>query len=115
LALAGNDVDYASDGVRAIQAAGRPAQDFDALNGGGIQRIPVDAALDRAVDAHAVDQHQGLISIGAAQHDAGRGLRAAVVVDLYAGLARQYVGDAVRSCTLQSFAADHGNVAHRFL
>src|SRR5690606_29289111 len=77
--LARNDVDDPADRVRAIEAAGRPAQDFDALNGGRVHGHPVGAALHGAIDAHAVNQQQGVIGIGSAQHDAGGCLATAVV------------------------------------
>src|SRR5690606_29095995 len=71
LGLAGDDVHHASNGLRAVQTAGGAAHDFHALDHGGVQRVPVGIAADRAVDAHAVDQHQGLVGVGAAHEDAG--------------------------------------------
>ena len=67
--LAGDDVDDAAHGVGAIDRALRPAQDLDALDiverdGGEVELV---VGGRRVVDADAVDQHQRVAGLAAAQ------------------------------------------------
>ncbi len=98
-ALAGDDVDDAAHRVRAVERRLRPAQHLDALDvdGGEIAEIERAVGRRRIADAHAVDQHQGLAGVGAAQADLGHGADAAGFVDVEAGDAAQDVGEAFRS------------------
>ena len=47
----------------------------------------------RRADAHAVDQHQHLLGVGAAHEQRGELAGAAVVDDVDTGFAAQHIGD----------------------
>jgi hypothetical protein len=69
----GDDVDDAADGIGAVQAALRTAQDFNRLNVLGEKLTQVEGAAGIAgiADINSVDQHLGMIRIRAANEHRG--------------------------------------------
>src|SRR5690606_15289527 len=67
--LAGDDVDHAGHGVRAIDGRGTVLQDVDALDHDGRDRGDVLEAIRADAQALAVDQDQGALSTEVAQVD----------------------------------------------
>ena len=74
LRLARDDVDDAAHGVGAVDRALRPAQHLDALDIVERDRREIELVADRrrVVDAHAVDEHQRVADVAAAQAHFGR-------------------------------------------
>ncbi len=90
----GDDIDHAPDGVGAPQRTLRPAQNLDARNAGIEQVLELELrGAGRVVDLDAVDQHQGLVALGAADADLGQAADAARAIDGDAGDVAQHVGD----------------------
>src|SRR5690606_38980281 len=110
-AFLGDDIDHASHGAGAVQAAARPAHDFDAFDQGRINGVPAGNARRDAVDAYAVHQHLGVLAGRAAQEHAGGGLRAAAIIDLDARLLGQDFRHAILSGQAQRFFVDDTDVA----
>src|SRR5690606_38973896 len=93
---AGEDLDHAADRFRAVQARARTAHDLDAVD--LVDRQVLERSqpgADRA-HAHAVDQHQHLVGLGAAHEHVAQLAVAALVADVDAGAAAQQVGEAAR-------------------
>src|SRR5690606_40137840 len=77
-----DDVDHAADRVRAEQGGARSLDDLDALDELGRDVLDGRATDGAGVDAHAVDQHERVIALGAA-HEHGRRLaRTALAPDV---------------------------------
>ncbi len=112
-ALFGDDVDHAADGVRSVQAAGGAAQDLDAFDQSRVEGLQPGPARQQFRGAHAVDQHQRLAGIRAAQIDAADGLLPARCRELHARRPPNDFGDAVAACLGQLLRPDDGDVAHR--
>src|SRR5258706_16456203 len=64
---ASDDVDDAANGVGAVEAGTRSLDDLDPLDGFGLDVLQRRPAKGSGVDAHAVEQHSGVITVGAAQ------------------------------------------------
>ena len=94
-ALLGEDLDHAAERVGAVQGAQRTVDDFDVVDRGQRNGAPVGFARGRGADPHAVDQHDVLLAVGAADEDRADGARAAVAGDFDAALLLQQVGDGV--------------------
>nr|AMP42089.1 hypothetical protein [uncultured bacterium IN-01] len=60
----GDNVNDTPHGAGTIQAAGRAADNFNALNRGWVYGRPVGAATVGVVNTHAIDQNQGLCRAG---------------------------------------------------
>src|SRR3546814_10244926 len=76
--LAGENMDNAADRIRTPQRRARAAHDFDALDLLGRQMREVEQPRAGGSDAHAVDQDQGLVGIGATQKNRRRRAGAAI-------------------------------------
>ena len=78
LALAGDDVDDAADGVRPVKRTLRTAQHLDPLHivGKQVGKIVL-AATGGVVHLNAVDEHQRLVALGPAQANLRQASRAA--------------------------------------
>ncbi len=85
-ALARDDVDDATDRIRSIERALRPAQHLDALDRRRRKHreVEIAAGVCGIVGANAVDQHQRLPGIAAAQADRRRRARPARLADVEA-------------------------------
>src|SRR5690606_31835452 len=93
---AGEDLDHAADRLRAVQARTRAAHGLDAVD--LVDRQVLERGqpgADRA-HAHAVDEHQHLVGLGAAHEHVAQLARPALVADVDAGAAAQQVGQAAR-------------------
>jgi hypothetical protein len=109
-AVARENLDDATDRIGAIQVRCRAAQDFDVVD--RIYRDGFQCRGARSGRAHplAVDQHQRLVAVGAAQEHAAGRCRAAVHDDLDPGYASQQLGEALRAGAGDFFGADHRDV-----
>ena len=110
-ALAREDLHHAADGVRAVDRAGRAFQHLDALDLRQRQCLPAGAAGGLRIDPHAVDQHQRVAGVGAAQVQGGGRCRSAVAGHLGAAVVAQQVGDAAERLALDVGAGQHGHVS----
>ena len=106
---AGEDVDHAGDGVRAPDRRARAAHDLDALDGGQRQVREIEDALAGGVDAHAVDQHQRVVGVAAAQEQRVLRAAAAGAHQVDAGLLRQQVADVGDAAGFDVRARQHGH------
>ncbi len=89
LVAAGEDLDHATDGVRAVQAGLRATHDLHALDLCQRQVLVHRQAEVGAVDAHAIDQHHGVAGVGAAQEQRALLAQAAGIGQADAGAAAQ--------------------------
>ncbi len=94
LACLGDDVDHAADGIGAVQARLRPTQHFDAGDVAGqiLADIRGIRGRGRIGDVDAVDDHLGVIGIGAAHEQRGLATQAAALFHEQAGHGFQGVG-----------------------
>ena len=67
----GEHLDHPTDGVGTVQTAHRPGHHLDAFDLAHRDVLEGAGAGGGGLQAHAVDQHQGLIGIGAAQENRG--------------------------------------------
>ncbi len=113
--LAGDDVDDPAHGVGAVDRALRPAQDLDPLDVVERDRgeIELVAGGRGVVDAHAVDQHQRVPGLAAAQVHFRRAAGAAQFDHRDAGHRAQQIGNRGRRGLLDLVAGDDGNGAAR--
>ena len=97
LELAREDLDHAADRVGAPVARARTAHDLDALD--RIERQPFERerAGVRRRRAHAVDQHEHVIRVRAAQEQRSLLARAAGAVEIDAGLQTQHIEHVARA------------------
>ena len=73
------------------------------------------AGVGRIVDAHAVDQHQRVVRIGATQVQRARAAAPADLVEVHAGHAAQYVGELTGFLHFEVFARQHRDVGGHVL
>ena len=92
LAASGDDVDDAADGVGAVEAAHGPANHLDALDVLGREVGEVELAVGGVVGLDAVDQHQRVVALGAADAHLREVADAAAAADGDAGQAAQGIG-----------------------
>ena len=110
-AAARDHVDDAADGVRTVQRRARTLDDFDALDQFGRDVLDRGAADGPGIDAHAVNQHEHVIGVCAAQEQrsllAGAaearhldpGAHAQQVAEIRGRLAPQFrAGDDIDAC-----------------
>ena len=109
----GDDVDDAADRVRAIEPALRAAQDLDAVDVGGEELREIERAVGRAriADIDAVDEHLGMIGVGAAHEDRGHAARTAGLHDIQAGHVLQHLGQGALLLSLDLVAGDDRDAA----
>ena len=107
-----HDVDHAADGVGAVQAGARAAQDLDALRLGQADRGQVGLAERGRTHAHTVDQHQRVAGAAAADEHAGALPGSAVARQLDAAFAAQQVLDRVGAAGADALAVDDHHVGH---
>ena len=91
--LLGDDVDDPAHRVRTIERALRTFQHFNPLYGARRKHREIEITTCRGgiVDPDAVDHHQGLTSIGAAQPDVRRRTRSTALTDVDAWNRSQHV------------------------
>ena len=114
-AAARDHVDDAADRVRAVEGRARALHDLDALDERRrdvLQRGEPDGAR---VDAHAVDQHQRVIALRAADEHRGRLPRPAVAREVEARVEAQQVGGVACDRALDRVAIDHDDRSEHFL
>ena len=119
--LAGDHVDHAADGVRAVQGGHGAAHHFDPLD--GLQRRqPVLLETGTAVGAGfagghrlAVDQDQGVLGGHAADHDVVAAIAGAAAGDDHPGNIPQRVGGVLIVALLDLLARDHADRGRRVL
>jgi hypothetical protein len=109
-AAARDDVDDPADRLRAVQRGARALHDLDALDqfrGDVLQRR---APRGAGVHPHAVDQHERVVAVGAADERRRHLAGAAVARDLDAAVVAQQLGDVERVAALDRRAVDdhHG-------
>ena len=113
LALLGEELDHAADGVRSVHCGSGAAEYFDAVDLRERDLLPHHAPGGLRIDAHAVDIDRGEAGFGAADRHAGAVTRPAVTDDLDARLAGQHVGYADRAARLDTVAVDDGDVGQQ--
>ena len=104
LRLAGDDVDHAADRVAAVDRRARSLDDLDVVDEVRVDVLDGGVALRARIDAHAVDQHDGLVGVRAADEQRGLGAAAAHHVD--AGVEAQQVADVAARRALDRVAVD---------
>ncbi len=110
VAAPGEDLDHPADGLRAVQAGTRPADHLDALDQLHRQVLERGEASAGRADLDAVDQHQHMVGLGAAQEQRGVLAETAVVRQRHAGYLAQQLRHAARLAALDILAVDD---AHR--
>ncbi len=106
LAAAGDDVDDAAHGVGAVEAAHGAADHLDALDVLGGKIGEIELAVGGVVGLDAVDQHQRLVALGAADAHLREIAEAAAAVDGDAGQAAQRLGGMPHLLGAQLLAGD---------
>ncbi len=86
-------LDHAADGIGAIQRRARALDDFDALERFGRDVLQRGAADGAGIDAHAVDEHHGVVAFRAAREQRGGLPGAAIARDFEAGMGLQQFAD----------------------
>ena len=125
--LAGNNVDHARDGVRAVQGRGAARQDLDALDDGRGNGLDVDDVVVAVVGlrvlrrATTIDQGQGQARSQVAQvndlgvgGEAGDGQVAGEGCGGVLGEGLQHVADGLESFALDVCPRDHGDGCRAF-
>jgi hypothetical protein len=109
LALLGDDVDDAADGVAAPLAGRRPAQHLDAFDVVGGQPVEVEGVGSRVLEVHPlpVDQHGGMAGIRAAKVQLGQRPLPAAALHADAGRVLQDILDLGRLAVLDRLVGDH--------
>ena len=105
--LAGDDVDDAADGVGAVEAAHGPADHLDALDVLGRQVGEIELAVGDVVGLDAVDQHQRVVALGAADAHLGEIADAAAAADGDARQAAQGIDGSAHLLCAQLVARHH--------
>src|SRR5690606_29443426 len=105
----GNDVDHAGEGVGAVEAALRAAQDFDAIDVVGQKRGEVELAGADCRDFDAVDQNQYMVAFGATNAHLSLRTERAALIDRHAGYFAQDVLQVGGAPRLNGFAAVDGD------
>ena len=105
----GDHVDHATDRIGPVQRRTRAPHDLDTLDQFRRNVLQRGAADRAGIDAHAVDQHQGMVAFRAANEDRGRLSRAARAPDIEPGVESQYVDDVGGEAARERFAIDHGH------
>src|SRR5690606_30444722 len=103
-AAAGEHLDHAADGFRAVQARARPAYDLDALDLRHRQILERRHAGGRRVDLDPVHQQQHVVGFGAAQEQAAQLAAAAGIAHVEAGAAAQQFDQVARLAALDLVA-----------
>ena len=80
----GEDLDHAADGFRAVESPAPAPYHLDAIDVLRRQRGEVEGSERRAVDPDAVDQHQRLVGVGAADEDVRHRAAGPALDDLHA-------------------------------
>src|SRR5690606_31242316 len=106
----GEDLDHATDRVRTPVACTRTAHDLDALDRVDRQLFERERASVRRCDAHAVDEDQYLVGIGAAQEQRSLRAGAAGAVQVYTGLQAQDLEHVARGARIDVLARDDAHV-----
>ena len=110
VALFGEDLHHAGDGVGAVHRRGRAAHDLDAFHLAERDGLPRRAAGGLGVNAHAVDVDGGEAVLGTAHEQAGGGAGAAVARQLQARLPLQQVGDGDGAAVADLLLVEQGDV-----
>ena len=82
-------LDHAADGIGAVQRRAWPLHDLDALERFWRDVLQRGAADGAWIDAHAVDEHHGVVAFRTAREQRGGLPRAAMARDLEAGMGLQ--------------------------
>jgi hypothetical protein len=111
VALLGDHRDNATNRVRAVKAALRATQHFELLDICGKQMSEVEGSVRRAgiADIDAVDQHFGVIGVGAAHEDRGLPARPSGLDHVQPRNGVQRVGHAAVLLCLDVLIRDHGD------
>ena len=107
LAAPGDDVDDAAHGVGAVEAAHGTADHLDALDVLGGEVGEVELAVGGVVGLDAVDEHQRLVALRAADAHLRQVAEAAAAVDGDAGQAAQRLGGMAHLLGAQLLAGHH--------
>ncbi len=91
--LAGDDIDHAANGVAAIQRGQRAFDHFDALDDFRADIGQRRGAERAVIEAHAIEQHQGVGAVAAAGEQRGRLAGTAAAADVEAGVLLQDLRD----------------------
>ena len=113
LALAREQLDYAANGIRAIDRRRRAAQHFDTVDVRQRNLLPHRTAGRLRVHAHTVDVNRREAPLSAAQKHVSRVANAAVARNLYARQTRQHIDDAGSSAVFDGFTVHDGDVSHQ--
>ena len=105
-----DDVDHATDRVRAPEGRSRALHHLDALDRRRVDALKCGQPDRPGIDAHAVHHHQRLVAVGATDEDRGGLSRAAVAPEVQAGVKPQDVAGVARAAQFDRVAADqhHG-------
>ena len=109
-AAAGEDLDHAADGIGAVEARRRPAQDLDVVDLRQAERFELDLAGGRRADLDAVDQDDRAARSRAAQEVPRALSRAAAARELQAGDAAQQVLDRIGAAVADRLVVDADDV-----
>jgi hypothetical protein len=104
---AGEHLDHTADGFRSVQRRARPAHDLDPVDQLQRQVLEREQAGGRRTRAHAVDQHQHVVRLGAAQEHGGELAGTALVRQRDPGAPAQQVRQVARLAALDRGAVDH--------
>ena len=113
--MAGDQVDHAPNGTRAVQAGHGAAHDLDPLD--ILQRVDAEieraARIARIVDGDAVTQHQHVIGVGTADEHAGLAAGAARLHDAQARHGAERIDQADVAALLDGAAVDDGHAGRK--
>ncbi len=103
----GDDVDDAADGVRTVEGGAGAAHDFDAVDVfQGRGDIHVGVAGLGIVEAHAVEEDEGLAEAGAADGEIGLDAVGGALLKVERGIEAEQIGEAVEDEGLGSGGED---------
>ena len=113
IALEGEDLDHATDGVRAVHRAGWAFDDFDPFDFAQRDRFPRRAAGRLRIDANAVDQHQAVTRFCTPDIEKTDRTGAAIAGHFDGAAITQQIVNAAKSLTLDVDSGDDGDVGQQ--
>ena len=105
----GEDLHHTTDGVAAVKRRQRALHYLDALQQGGGQVLQRSTADGAGVEAHAIDQYQRMVAVGAANEHGGVLANAAAAAEFQAGVEAQQVRKFGAGGAGQFFAREYGD------
>ena len=115
LGFAGEELDHAADCIRTPERGARTTHDLDPFDLIQRQMREIEHALVGGCDPHAVDQHQGLVGVGATQEHRARLACAASARDVHTGLLRKQTDQIGRRAAFDLGAFDQRHRGQRII